>query len=133
MEKIKFELTNKENYIFFNSLNALGGLKMNDLTVLMTIVKAKRMSKEHYDKYETLGKEIVEENCNKDENGEPIKENNNYRYKDTKTAKEVINKLDELDEQKIQFHLTPISLVSLHGVNGLTANIIEGLFDLILE
>lgn len=112
---------------FYPSIHSLGQLRINDLSVLMKIVKAKKWAKEKLTEYNELKKKIAEMDALKDEKGNPIVKEGFYSYENEQIKIETLSKLKELDETKIEFKLEPINVESLKDVEGLNANTMEGL------
>jgi hypothetical protein len=117
---------------FHPSISHLGSLEVKDIDALIAISKASKVAKQQMEEYDEIRVKISESECLKDENGKPIIENNRYKYADKQKESEVIDSVTKLQRKKIKINVNVINISSLKEVNGLTANTISGLREMII-
>lgn len=113
------------------SIVSLGSLKISSVDAVLSIARNRKIFEENLKIYEEARKKIAEANCDKDKDGKPLVDNNNYVYSNEEKKKETNKLLTELlaNEVKLELHL--IKEESLDGVDGLTGNTISGLLDIL--
>lgn len=96
-------------------------------TVCLEIVRNKNLLKEIADSIEETRELILKNNAEKDENGEPVIQNGNYKFKDiNKVTKEV----QEFFNEETEIEFKKISIVDL-GENDILGEYIDTLSDFI--
>jgi hypothetical protein len=118
---------------FHPSIISLGSLKITNMKALMGIAKARKQADEANKMFTELRKKIAEQDCKKDEKGNPVIDNNNYTYASEKVKQEANKLINELHHQEVVLDIEPFDFELLDGVDGLTGNIIAGLGELIKE
>jgi hypothetical protein len=113
------------------SIVSLGSLTISSVDAVLCIAKNRKIFEEKLKIYEEARKKIAEANCDKDKNGKPLVENNNYVYSNDDAKKETNNLLTELLGKEIKMDLHLIKEEWLDGVDGLTGNTIAGLLDIL--
>jgi hypothetical protein len=110
---------------------SLGSKSMKNLKGLMAVAKMKKTIEESLESYNGLRQKIAEQDCERDDNGKPIVENNSYTYKDDATKQRVNILIGELLNEEIELELPKLKEEWLDEVEGLTGNVISALLDLI--
>lgn len=131
---VNIVISNRELITEFHpAITGLGSLTIKKLDALIAISKAKKTANDLLEEYSELRKKIVEQDCSKDKNGEPIIVGNMYQYPNEEVQVTASKLLKDLESSKISIKLTPISIQELNGVDGITANTIVALREFIKE
>jgi hypothetical protein len=121
------------------SLHVLGTLKIKNIDALVSIAKFRKEAQEQAKIYADIRKQISEEDCEKDKNGQPVFDTVQteqgpqqfYRYKTEDLNTQMRLRVEQLNEKKIEISYTPIKSSDLKNVEGVTANMIVALNDFI--
>jgi hypothetical protein len=117
---------------FYNGIIHLGSLPIKDLDTMIGISKTRTNIQGEFDIYQDLYKQIAEESCLKDDNGKPILENNNFKYKTEEETNIVFNRLKDLGNKEVEVVIHPFSVKMLESVENVTANLLSSLDKMIL-
>ena len=115
---------------FLPALHSLGNLELNDMSVMLNIVKMKRACRTAMEDYDTLYQEIAKANA-LTENGSPIVEDGNYVYENDEIKAETFKKIIDLQQQKIELDMFEIPQSALENVKGLNPNLLDSLYSII--
>ena len=130
---VKLELTYFENATkFLPALDEVGKLSIKHIDTLLSIIRAKKESKKFLEELVELRKKIVEVDCIKNEDGEPLIENGMLFYENDEVGLDVRKKVDELERRVISFDVKPIKLQNLGEIEGVTPNMLEALKEFII-
>jgi hypothetical protein len=134
---MKIVKTNAEVVASFSrSLDVVGSFVFKDFSVMQKVLNAKRKVGVVLNEYQESYKKISEQECLKDEKGNPkheIREERQvYAYADEETRKRTLNLLEELNATEVELDLEPITLTELKDVEGITPNLIQSLGELIV-
>jgi hypothetical protein len=120
---------------FVPALNHLGNLSIKNLDIISKIVKTRRIVKPLLEDFTTTLKQISELECIKDENGNPEvvyaedTDRSSYKYPSDEITRQTADRIKELTSTKVSFSVTPIKLEALRSVDGVSANVIDSLYE----
>lgn len=126
LEKVNIEINFLELITEFHpAIMNLGALEINNIDVLMSIIKTRKLADEKAKEYQELQEKITSNNCELDKEGNPI-------IKGNKIAS---NLLMELQKKQIILEVMPIKLDTLKTnknnpnelIDGVSANLIIAL------
>lgn len=127
-ENLKIKLTHFENVSeFYVGICELSELKLQNVGSILSILRAKKLSKALLNEYNEVRDKILLDECLKNENGEPLVNNNQYTFSSEETAISVKNKIEELERKEIEIEVTPIDILTLSNEEGIKPNLIEDL------
>jgi hypothetical protein len=127
-ENLKIKLRHFDNVSeFYVGICELSELKLQNVDAILSILRAKKQSKTLLDEYNEVRNKILLDECLKNENGEPLVDNNQYTFSSEEIAISVKNKIDELERKEIEFEVTPIDILTLGNTEGIKASLIENL------
>jgi hypothetical protein len=127
-ENLKIKLRHFDNVSeFYVGICELSELKLQNVDAILSILRAKKQSKTLLDEYNEVRNKILLDECLKNENGEPLVDNNQYTFSSEEIAITVKNKIDELERKEIEFEVTPIDILTLGNTEGIKASLIENL------
>ena len=120
-----------KNYEAINIYAKLGEILKNysfKAKVCQTIVKNKNKLKEIVDNFEEARQTLVKSLADKDENGEPIVENDNYVIKDKEKLNKEFMELQTI-ETEVEFDKIPVDDLADKEINGADYEVLSIFID----